>query len=842
MAFGTTGAFGAGGISTSSGNSVAELSLNTVPVGALVVVRVSKDNVQTTDGNTNEVTSVTDTRSNTWTKAYEHCNGNGSAAAGAVSAVFFSVLTTQIEIGDSITANFSSNVVSKSIACYRHTVGAGSTVAVAGAAGGLSNDAADPGSITVGSLSSAEYLAIRAIASESNSTTALTVTSSYTASAQSVANSGTSATSMATRGEFLISTATSFTSDPTLFSADHSSVLVVLSETPAPLSFAPAALALATTFPSATVDQAQAPAALALVATFPTTVAATPPAPGAADSTTWAGLYAAAGQPDWTRLWIIKPDRTLGALCDDMAEAEIEILAFEHGQATVRFHKSCMACQIEYDGRTSLEDNFDNYGLNFYYRDPGDGSKKRFMGIASPYERSWERSEKNAFITITFINAFAELMSRRQVFTETGLRYHAEGMTPDNIARDMIGKAFETGKVVTPTDCTWDRTVLGSAVFPWTVTVEALKTPGDHPDEMDYYIDHGTNLREALYELFLGLVPDTETPTSLWPVLTEPSPGHFHVEILFGRTGSGRTVGVDRSSLVFAPERQNLTAYRESGDRAVRATAIAIRGKFIGQADYETYVQDDDQIDLVGVIENSWQAPEADTADELRWEGLLHLHKLKAGIVTFEAEVSEGPGMIFGEHVNVGDTVTVYSGQESFDAMSTKDILGARIQIPAPGWPKITYILGAFERNPLAEGRRSGGGGGRSGGGGRPRTKSGEEGTGCASYQIEYDTGGNQVKAQNCGQEIGRYGEATTAVFIKTLAAETDGTGYGEGQPNGLQGTNNCDTMTYKVRGFYKTPCPPCTGYVEIYTSNAGLIGLLASNSIAGAGTEPPTG
>lgn len=222
----------AAGTSTASSNSVGAIVLATMAVGRVVTARVAKDNVQTTDGDPSEVTSVTDTRGNTWVKAREFCNGQGGAAAGADVAIYYTVVTTQIEIGDTVTANFSSSITSKSIGLDIFSIGAGSTVSVAGGAD-LANDAADPGSVAVGSLASGEYLWIRAVASESNANTALTVTASHTVMKQGVANSGTSATSMGVRGEFIIATGTSDTSDPTLFSADHASTMVALLETAA---------------------------------------------------------------------------------------------------------------------------------------------------------------------------------------------------------------------------------------------------------------------------------------------------------------------------------------------------------------------------------------------------------------------------------------------------------------------------------------------------------------------------------------------------------------------------------------------------------------------------------
>lgn len=268
MAIASVGTAGSG-ISTSASSSVAATVNATLAVGRLVVAIVAKDNIQTTDGDPSEVTSVADTRSNVWTKAREFCNGQGGVAAGADVAIYYTVVTTQIEVADAVTANLSANVQSKAISLWYYSLAAGSLVSVAGGAD-LANDGADPGNITVGGLASAEYLWVRAIATESNSTTALTVTAGFTVMTQAVANTGTSATSMGVRGEFIIATATTKSSDPTLFgSTDMASTMVAFSEVPAQ-SITPAALALAATFPTMLEAQTATLAVLALAATFPT--------------------------------------------------------------------------------------------------------------------------------------------------------------------------------------------------------------------------------------------------------------------------------------------------------------------------------------------------------------------------------------------------------------------------------------------------------------------------------------------------------------------------------------------------------------------------------------------
>src|SRR2546423_448261 len=110
-------------ISTASANETSQSSsvftvstpVLTADAGDLLVLSIAMDNLGTADGNTSQVTSVTDSRSNTWTKAGEFTNTVGGAAGdGATIAVWYSVLTTGYTTGvDTVTINYSGNVTAK---------------------------------------------------------------------------------------------------------------------------------------------------------------------------------------------------------------------------------------------------------------------------------------------------------------------------------------------------------------------------------------------------------------------------------------------------------------------------------------------------------------------------------------------------------------------------------------------------------------------------------------------------------------------------------------------------------------------------------------------------------
>lgn len=229
MSWTSDGSLGATADKT-AGTSIAHTVTATAEVGKVVLVAVGKDNAATADGNTNEVTSVTDNVGNVYTKAREFCNAQGAADTGATVALFYSVLTAQLSSGSGIiTANFSDTRTAKAISCWELTIGSNRVVTVAGV--DLAVDAGAPSSMTVTPGTSAEYLFVRVTASEIQSGGSWTPTSGFTALTLVATTGGVSNTNMRIGGEFHILTATGDTSLPTVGgSADHASVFVALGE------------------------------------------------------------------------------------------------------------------------------------------------------------------------------------------------------------------------------------------------------------------------------------------------------------------------------------------------------------------------------------------------------------------------------------------------------------------------------------------------------------------------------------------------------------------------------------------------------------------------------------
>jgi hypothetical protein len=230
MAFTAIGSLGVTNDKTTN-NTLALTTSAAAEVGNLIVVVVASNNNNTTDGDHNEVTQVTDSAGNTYTKAAEFQNSQGSADAGALVAVFYTVVTTQLNSGATITATWAGARPARVMTAHEFTIGAGNTVAIEGTPATLANDGADPGSMSLSSLPSREYLFVRGFAVESNSATLFGNSGGYTITFNSDQTSGGgSASNMGVRGLAHIATTTSTTNDPTAFNADWASVLIAFYE------------------------------------------------------------------------------------------------------------------------------------------------------------------------------------------------------------------------------------------------------------------------------------------------------------------------------------------------------------------------------------------------------------------------------------------------------------------------------------------------------------------------------------------------------------------------------------------------------------------------------------
>jgi len=225
MAWGSAGTLGAAADKTAA-TTVALTTSAAADAGNYVVVVVAIDNTSTTDGETSEVSSISDSAGgNTWTKLKEWCNSQGANNGGATCSIWGSVLTNTIASGGTITANLANSKTAKCISAWEYTLGAGSTVSVAGSyVRSMENPAAPIAGVT--GLPSAEYLAVTGHAVEDpySSTTAA---ASYTAISQTNTTGQGGASNIGVGGQWTIQTATKFTANMTNGVAASCAIVVV---------------------------------------------------------------------------------------------------------------------------------------------------------------------------------------------------------------------------------------------------------------------------------------------------------------------------------------------------------------------------------------------------------------------------------------------------------------------------------------------------------------------------------------------------------------------------------------------------------------------------------------
>jgi hypothetical protein len=199
----------------------------TVEAGNLIVALISKNNENTTDGDHSEVIDLSDTKGNTWVKAGEYTNGQGSAAAGVTAAVWYTKVTTELVNGvDEVTVNCAGST-DKCVQLWEFTITGNPTVAAVTPQ--VVDGANGYGSAAISGLASAERLYIRALAKEVNSTSSITPTANFTAMTNTRSRNNTAA--VISRGEFRINTSTGETSNPThAISGDAASVFVAIGE------------------------------------------------------------------------------------------------------------------------------------------------------------------------------------------------------------------------------------------------------------------------------------------------------------------------------------------------------------------------------------------------------------------------------------------------------------------------------------------------------------------------------------------------------------------------------------------------------------------------------------
>ena len=181
------------GNSTTSTATLAVTSTLTYAVGDMVVVCIAADNNGASGASS--ISSVTDSKSHTYTQRRIDNADPGAAAAGQTSAIYTTTVTTAMTTSDVITANFSPNTTSKAMVIYR-VVGSSTEFPVYLSNGGVTGTTANP-SLTSTSITNGDTV-FYSLARESNA--AITADSdatngSWSTNHTATASTGTVATS-----------------------------------------------------------------------------------------------------------------------------------------------------------------------------------------------------------------------------------------------------------------------------------------------------------------------------------------------------------------------------------------------------------------------------------------------------------------------------------------------------------------------------------------------------------------------------------------------------------------------------------------------------------------------
>lgn len=208
-------------------------------VGNVLVMLIAKDNATTGGGDTDaEITDVVDSVGNVWRRIANETNA-GTVQTTTACCVWYTQVTIELPSGGTVTSTFAGTTTGNDATAgiiQEFSVTTGNYIAFRGSGSGdvavLATDAADPGAITLGSLTSQEYLWIHGLSAEGESTDAYTWDADYTQFTVAGANTGTASTSQHITGGFRVFTGTTDTVDVASDTADrdYAQVLCVLRE------------------------------------------------------------------------------------------------------------------------------------------------------------------------------------------------------------------------------------------------------------------------------------------------------------------------------------------------------------------------------------------------------------------------------------------------------------------------------------------------------------------------------------------------------------------------------------------------------------------------------------
>jgi hypothetical protein len=291
MAIASGGTLGVTGHSTSASSVTHTTTTSSLAANDEATLRVVTDNIATADGASNTHTSVTG-GTGQWLKIGEYTNSPGGVAGDGVTVSLWKFKATGTNgTGTVFTINFSANVGDKAITAWKWTVASGNILKLTtGTTNPITSEVTAAngfGSSAFSALASLARLWLRACGKEANSTTDITVSTSFTTMAGT--RSRNNASAVIDRGEYRLNTSTGETSNPTLaVSGDTAGLFAAFDEVSS--AQAVAGVALSSTFSPFAPSLFQNVLGAALASTF---VAFSPSVAQAVTSATVGSTFAA---------------------------------------------------------------------------------------------------------------------------------------------------------------------------------------------------------------------------------------------------------------------------------------------------------------------------------------------------------------------------------------------------------------------------------------------------------------------------------------------------------------------------------------------------------------------
>lgn len=203
----------------------------TIAAGRIVVATCASDNTSTTDGETSEHT-VTDTKSNVWTKGREQCESGGAASAGITISKWVCSATNELSTTDSVILTLAASHLSKVIGIEEWSLSAGATVSIIGVNGTSNSTSAAP-TITLAALpAGVEYAFLAAAGREGGGAApgGLSIDPDYLSVLQIGTSGGSGATNVDMKSQYRIATLSADTYDQVNAGGECALILVAIQE------------------------------------------------------------------------------------------------------------------------------------------------------------------------------------------------------------------------------------------------------------------------------------------------------------------------------------------------------------------------------------------------------------------------------------------------------------------------------------------------------------------------------------------------------------------------------------------------------------------------------------